>query len=149
GTDPAARSSIGLDYMTYDELERFGHEVDDVRQRVLADLGQPDANYIRRVIRAHHIFEVLGRIGIFCPFFSPVFIAGSVVLAQAKINDNMETGDIVMHDKYDWMNDQKDDGHKYEWDNVAPAKEWKHGHNYKHHTNSNDHGMVRDIGFNL
>lgn len=149
GADPEARSSIGLDYMTYEQLEEFGREVDTVRQRVLGELGQDDANYIRRVIRVHHVFEVLGRIGIFCPFFWPVFVAGIVFLGLAKIIDNMEIGHNVMHGQYDWMNDPMVDGHKYEWDNVAPASEWKHGHNYIHHTYTNIHGMDRDIGYNM
>lgn len=149
GADPATRSSIGLVYMSYEQLEEFGREVDAVRQRVLGELGQADANYIRRVIRVHHAFEVLGRIGIFCPFFWPVFVAGIVFLALAKIIDNMEIGHNVMHGQYDWMNDPMVDGHKYEWDNVAPASEWKHGHNYIHHTYTNIHGMDRDIGYNM
>jgi fatty acid desaturase len=149
GEDATKRATIGLDLMTYEQLEEFGHELDAVRQRVLDDLGQTDADYIRRVIKVQRAFEVLGRIGIFFPFFLPVFIAGIVCLAVAKILENMEIGHNVMHGQYDWMNDPLVDGKKYEWDNVAPAHDWKHGHNYIHHTYTNIHGMDRDIGYNL
>ncbi|MCW2829677.1 MAG: acyl-CoA desaturase, partial [Aeromicrobium sp.] len=142
-------ATIGLDHMTYEQLDEFGRENDDFRQRVHDDLGKKDADYIRRVIKVQRAFEVLGRIGIFCPFFLPVFIAGIVLLGLAKILDNMEIGHNVMHGQYDWMNDPMVDGKRYEWDNVAPAQDWKHGHNYIHHTYTNIHGMDRDIGYNL
>ncbi|EFQ83491.1 stearoyl-CoA 9-desaturase [Aeromicrobium marinum DSM 15272] len=149
GTDTEKRATIGLDLMTYEQLDEFGAELDAVRQRVLDDLGQKDADYIRWVIKVQRAAEVLGRIGIFMPFFWPAFVAGIALLGLAKILDNMEIGHNVMHGQYDWMNDPMVNGAKYEWDNVAPAQDWKHGHNFIHHTYTNIHGMDRDIGYNL
>jgi len=147
--DPHRRSTVGLDLMTYEQLDEFGRELDAVRQRVLDDLGQEDADYIRRVLRAQKWFEVVGRIGIFLPIFPPAFIAGVICLGISKILENMEIGHNIMHGQYDWMNDPMIDGKRYEWDNVAPAHDWKHGHNYIHHTYTNIHGMDRDIGYGL
>ncbi len=156
--DPTRPSTIGLEYMSYEQLEEFGRELDDVRQRVLDDLGQTDADYIRRVIKIQRSFEVLGRITLFSfPLLLPVataawvglLVTGIVLLGLAKIIENMEIGHNVMHGQYDWMNDPLVDGKRYEWDNVAPASEWKHGHNYIHHTYTNIHGMDRDIGYNM
>ncbi|OUZ09454.1 acyl-CoA desaturase [Aeromicrobium sp. PE09-221] len=156
--DPTRPSTIGLDYMSYEQLEEFGRELDEVRQRVLDDLGQTDADYIRRVIKIQRSFEVLGRITLFSfPLLLPVataawvglLVTGIVLLGLAKIIENMEIGHNVMHGQYDWMNDPLVDGKRYEWDNVAPASEWKHGHNYIHHTYTNIHGMDRDIGYNM
>ena len=149
GADASKRSTIGLEYMSYEELEGFGEELDAIRQRTLDSLGQADADYIRRVIRIQQTFEVLGRIGIFTPFFWPTFVAGIVFLGLSKILENMEIGHNVMHGQYDWMNDPLIDGKRYEWDNVAPAQDWKHGHNYLHHTYTNIHGMDKDIGYGL
>ncbi|WP_242686223.1 fatty acid desaturase [Aeromicrobium sp. IC_218] len=149
GPDTDRRATIGTDLMSYEQLEEFGRELDTVRQRVLDDLGQADADYIRRVIKLRNAFEVLGRIGLFMPFFWPAFVAGILLLGVAKILENMEIGHNVMHGQYDWMNDPLVNGQKYEWDNVAPAQEWKHGHNYMHHTYTNIHGMDRDIGYNM
>jgi fatty acid desaturase len=149
GEDTEKQATIGLDYMTYEQLDEFGRELNEVRQRVLDDLGQKDADYIRRVIRVQKASEVLGRIGIFMPFFWPAFVAGILFLALAKILDNMEIGHNVMHGQYDWMNDPMVDAQRYEWDNIAPAQDWKHGHNYIHHTYTNIHGMDRDIGYNM
>ncbi len=147
--DPDHQSNIGLEYMTRDQLKDFGQELDGIRQRVLDDLGQKDANYIRRVIKVHRAFEVLGRVGLFMPFFLPAFIAGLAFLALAKIIENMEIGHNIMHGQYDWMNDPAVNGKTYEWDIVAPSQDWVEGHNYIHHTYTNIHGMDRDIGYNL
>jgi len=149
GTDPDQRATIGLDMLTYEQLDEFGHELDGIRQRVLDDLGQADANYIRRVIRVQQTAEVLGRIGIFFPFFLPVFFAGIFFLGLSKILENMEIGHNVMHGQYDWMNDPVVDGKRYEWDNIANAQDWKRGHNFIHHTYTNIHGKDRDIGYGL
>src|SRR5689334_5679799 len=124
------RSTIGTDVMTYEQLDEFGRELDGIRQRVLDDLGQADADYIRRVIKIQRAFEVLGRIGIFMPFFVPAFLAGIVLLGLAKILENMEIGHNVMHGQYDWMNDPALNGTTYEWDIVAPAQDWKRSHNH-------------------
>ncbi|MBC7632887.1 acyl-CoA desaturase [Aeromicrobium sp.] len=150
GTDPDQRATIGLDLLTYEQLEEFGDELDAVRQRVLDDLGQADANYIRRVIRVQQTAEVLGRITIFAGVFSIwALVAGVLLLGLSKILDNMEIGHNVMHGQYDWMNDPIVDGKRYEWDNMANAQDWKRGHNFLHHTYTNIHGMDRDIGYNL
>lgn len=149
GVDRSKRSTIGLEYMTYEELESFGEELDALRQRTLDSLGQDDADYIRRVIKVQRACEVAGRVGVLMPFFWPAFVAGIVLLGLSKILENMEIGHNVMHGQYDWMNDPLVDGKRYEWDNVAPAQDWKHGHNFIHHTYTNIHGKDRDIGYGL
>ena len=37
--------------LTPDQLEAFGREMDALRQRILADLGEDDAAYIRDVVK--------------------------------------------------------------------------------------------------
>jgi len=149
-SDTDKRATVGLSYMTYEQLDEFGTELDEIRQRVLDDLGQADANYIRRVIRVQQTSEILGRIAVFAGVFNLwVLAAGAVLLGFSKILENMEIGHNVMHGQYDWMNDPMIDGHRYEWDNVAPAQDWKHGHNFIHHTYTNIHGKDRDIGYGL
>ena len=150
GADTTKRATIGLDLLTYEQLEEFGDELDAVRQRVLDDLGQADANYIRRVIRVQQSAEILGRITIFAGVFNLwAIVAGVLLLGLSKILDNMEIGHNVMHGQYDWMNDPVVDAKNYEWDNAANAQDWKHGHNYIHHTYTNIHGLDRDIGYGL
>jgi fatty acid desaturase len=47
------------------------------------------------------------------------------------------------------MGDPKLNSRIYDWDTMAPGENWKHGHNYIHHTYTNIHGMDRDIGYNM
>ena len=67
----------------------------------------------------------------------PACIAGVLFLALAKILENMEVGHNVMHGQYDWMHDPDLDSNKYEWDIVATGDNWRHSHNFRHHTYTN------------
>ena len=61
----------------------------------------------------------------------------------------MEIGHNVMHGQYDWMNDPALSGKGFEWDNACPADQWRHSHNYMHHTHTNIVGKDRDIGYGV
>ena len=149
GEDTTKRATVGLDLMTYEQLEDFGNELDAIRQRVLDDLGQVDADYIRKVIKTQRGFEVAGRALMYLPFIPPAWIAGVAALSLSKIIENMEIGHNVMHGQYDWMNDPQINGQTYDWDIVAPAEDWKRTHNFVHHTYTNIHGKDKDIGYGL
>ena len=47
--------------------EAFGEELDAIRQRVLADLGEEDAAYIRNVVKRRQQFEIAGRALFYLP----------------------------------------------------------------------------------
>jgi fatty acid desaturase len=135
--------------LTPDQLEAFGQELDAVRARVLADLGERDAEYINKVIRAQRGLEVAGRGLLFLGFLPPAWIAGTAALSVSKILDNMEIGHNVMHGQYDWMKDPRLDGKTFEWDTACPGDQWRHSHNYMHHTHTNIIGKDRDIGYGM
>jgi linoleoyl-CoA desaturase len=135
--------------LTPEQIESFGEELDAIRQRVLADRGESDANYIRKVIRAQRGLEVAGRGLLWAGVFPPAWIAGTAALSLSKILDNMEIGHNVMHGQYDWMNDPALSGKQFEWDNACPADQWRHSHNYMHHTHTNIVGKDRDIGYGV
>jgi NADPH-dependent stearoyl-CoA 9-desaturase len=61
----------------------------------------------------------------------------------------MEIGHNVMHGQYDWMNDEAVNGHAFEWDSACPSEQWRHSHNYMHHTHTNIVGKDRDIGYGV
>jgi NADPH-dependent stearoyl-CoA 9-desaturase len=61
----------------------------------------------------------------------------------------MEIGHNVMHGQYEWMNDPKLSGKQFEWDTACPADQWRHSHNYMHHTHTNIVGKDRDIGYGV
>ncbi|PJJ56164.1 fatty acid desaturase [Mumia flava] len=149
-SDDATRTStVGLDLLTPEELDELGRELDAMRVRLLAELGQEDADYIRRVMKARTALEVVGRGLFFVPFVPGAWLGGVASLSLSKILDNMEIGHNVMHGQYDWMNDPELSSKAFEWDTVGMAKGWKNTHNYVHHTYTNIHGKDRDIGYGL
>ena len=91
--------------LTPEQIESFGEEMDAIRQRVLADLGERDADYIRGMIRVQRGLEVAGRGLLWAGVFPPAWLAGTAALSLSKILDNMEIGHNVMHGQYDWMSD--------------------------------------------
>ena len=135
--------------LTPEAAEAFGRELDKLKQRVVADLGERDANYIRRVIKAQRALEVGGRALLFAGVLPPAWIAGTAMLALSKILDNMEIGHNVMHGQYDWMGDPAISSRGFEWDTACPGEQWRHSHNYMHHTHTNVVGMDRDIGYGI
>ena len=134
-------------HLTPEQLETFGEQLDAIRARVVADLGERDASYIEKVIRVQRGLEVAGRGLLFASFLPPAWVAGTVALSLSKILDNMEIGHNVMHGQYDWMRDPRLLSKTFEWDTVCPAEQWRHSHNYMHHTYTNIVGKDRDIGY--
>jgi fatty acid desaturase len=135
--------------MTPEQADAFGREIDAIRERVIADLGERDSTYIRRVIKAQRGLEVGGRALLFAGIFPPAWLAGTAMLAASKILDNMEIGHNVMHGQYDWMGDPALMGRNFEWDSACPSDQWRHSHNYMHHTHTNIVGMDRDVGYGI
>jgi fatty acid desaturase len=135
--------------LTPEQLEAFGKELDAIRARVVADLGERDAEYINKVIRTQRGLELAGRGLLFLGFLPPAWIGGTVALSLSKILDNMEIGHNVMHGQYDWMKDARLNGKTFEWDTACPADQWRHSHNYMHHTHTNIVGKDRDIGYGI
>jgi fatty acid desaturase len=135
--------------LTPEQLDAFGAELDAIRQRVIEDRGERDANYIRRVIKLQRGLEVGGRGLLFFGFLPPAWIAGTAALSVSKILDNMEIGHNVMHGQFDWMNDPKLSSKGFEWDTACPGDQWRHSHNYMHHTHTNIVGKDRDIGYGV
>jgi len=131
------------------EADAFGRELDTLRQEVVASLGQADVDHIRRMIRAARYAEAGGRLALHLGLDPVTFAAGAGAVAVSKILENMEVGHNVMHGQYDWTKDPELDSRSYEWDIVCTADDWRHSHNYEHHTFTNVLGKDRDIGYAL
>ncbi|RWA21088.1 hypothetical protein MBRU_15380 [Mycolicibacterium brumae DSM 44177] len=135
--------------MTRTQMEEFGRELDAIRERVLGDLGEKDAEYIRNIMKLQRKLEVGGRAALFLSIIPPFWLVGAGMLGAAKILDNMEIGHNVMHGQYDWMGDPALRGQVFEWDNACPAEQWRYTHNYMHHTYTNVVDLDRDIGYGI
>jgi len=133
--------------LTESDLDRLAAELDEIRSRVVDDLGQRDVDYIRRLIRVQRGLEVSGRALLWAGVFPPLWLGGVTALSLSKILDNMEIGHNVMHGQYDWTNDPALSSQTFEWDNAVPGRQWRHSHNYMHHTYTNIVGKDRDVGY--
>ncbi|MCB0948245.1 MAG: acyl-CoA desaturase, partial [Mycobacterium sp.] len=81
--------------LTPEQADAFGRELDELKESVIADLGERDATYIRRMIKAQRTLEVGGRALLFGGIFPPFWLAGTAMLGLSKIIDNMEIGHNV------------------------------------------------------
>ena len=135
--------------LSAEDLEAFGSEMDELRLSVLADLGQADVDYIRNVIKVQRALAAGGRAVLFASWFPPAWIAGATALSLSKILDNMEIGHNVMHGQYDWTRDPALSSRSFDWDTACPGDQWRHSHNYLHHTFTNIVGKDRDIGYGI
>lgn len=153
--------------LTEQELDTFGRELDALRARTVATLGQADADYIRRVYAGVRWTGFAGRLLLWGGAVAggllgdglldgalragplSALIAGTLLLGLSKILENMELGHNVMHGQYDWMGDPHLDGKTYEWDIAGTGDNWRKTHNYRHHTWTNVRGMDDDIGYGL
>ncbi|MEY2864027.1 MAG: hypothetical protein RLY58_1734 [Pseudomonadota bacterium] len=135
--------------LTPAQLDRLAAELDALRAQVMADVGAVDARYIRQIVKAVRYSSLLGRGLLMLGWFPPAWLAGTALLATAKILENMELGHNVMHGQYDWMNDPTLNGQTYEWDIVGTADNWRTSHNHMHHTYTNIKGVDDDIGYGV
>ncbi|QXC59295.1 acyl-CoA desaturase [Aquihabitans sp. G128] len=136
-------------HLTTEQIDAFGAELDDLRRRTVADLGERDREYLEKVVRAQRGLEFAGRALLFAGFLPPAWVGGVTALSLSKILDNMEIGHNVMHGQYDFLQDPAFDGNTFEWDTACPADQWRHSHNFQHHTFTNIRGKDRDIGYGI
>jgi fatty acid desaturase len=131
------------------QIEAFGAELAAIRERVVAELGERDASYIRRILALQRRAEIAGRGLLFAGALPPAWVLGVALLSLSKVLENMEIGHNVLHGQYDWMRDPALSSTRYEWDWACPASEWRHSHNFVHHTFTNIVGKDRDLGYGL
>ena len=136
-------------HLTPADIEAIGRELDAIRDDVIASRGASDRAYIKKVIKGHRTLETAARITLLGSLFPPAWLAGTTMLSVAKILENMELGHNILHGQWDWMRDPEIHSTTWDWDNVTPAADWKHTHNYLHHTYTNIIGMDRDLGYQL
>ncbi|WP_319447236.1 MULTISPECIES: acyl-CoA desaturase [unclassified Mycobacterium] len=141
-TDPTA-------HLSDEDVENIGRELDAIRAELIADRGERDAAYIRKVIDGQRKLELGSRAVLLFSLFPPAWIVGTVGLSVSKIVENMEIGHNVMHGQWDWMRDDKIHSTTWEWDNASPASMWKHSHNEVHHTYTNVLGKDHDLGYGI
>jgi fatty acid desaturase len=136
-------------HLSQEDVEALGREFDQIRSDIEESRNDADAAYIRRLITVQRRLNVAARVMMFGSHRRELWWAGALTLGVAKILENMEIGHNVMHGEWDWMNDPEIHSSTWEWDNVCPADQWKHSHNYLHHTYTNVIGKDKDVGYEI
>ena len=138
-----------LAHLSEEQLEELARELDEIRDRTFADLGERDRRYIESMIAMQRRLAVIGRVLLLGARYRPAKIAGTAALSMAKILENMEIGHNVLHGQWDWMNDPQIHSSTWDWDTASTAEAWKHSHNYVHHTFTNILGKDKDLGYEI
>jgi NADPH-dependent stearoyl-CoA 9-desaturase len=138
-----------LAHLSAEQLDELAGELDAIRGRVFADLGERDRRYIESMIAMQRRLAVIGRVLLLAARHRPAKVAGTAVLSMAKILENMEIGHNVLHGQWDWMNDPQINSSTWDWDTASTAEAWKHSHNYVHHTFANIRGKDKDLGYEI
>ena len=136
-------------HLTPEDVAELERELDAIRTDIEESRGERDARYIRRSIQLQRGLAVGGRIALFKSRNKFAWVAGTGMLAAAKIIENMELGHNITHGQWDWMNDPEIHSTEWEWDTTSPTVHWKKSHNYIHHKYTNVVGLDDDIGYGI
>jgi fatty acid desaturase len=148
-TSPTDKPESPLEHLSEEQLEALADELDGIRDRTFADLGDRDRRYIESMIEMQRRLAVIGRVLLLAARNGPARVAGTTSLSAAKILENMEIGHNVLHGQWDWMNDPDINSTTWDWDTASTAEAWKHSHNYVHHTYTNIRGKDKDLGYEI
>ncbi len=147
----SAQSCASLDPTRLPDADRFrlfGEELDAVKERVLAQVGETDVRYVRRINAFSRAMEVAGRALI---FFSPepvTFLLGVGALWVHKQLQATEVGHTALHGAYDRLpGAEKFASRTFRWDTPIDEESWRYAHNVRHHGNTNVAGRDPDIHF--
>lgn len=136
-------------HLTPEDVAELERELDAIRTDIEESRGERDARYIRRAIQLQRGLAVGGRIALFKSRNKFAWVAGTGMLAAAKIIENMELGHNITHGQWDWMNDPEIHSTEWEWDTTSPTVHWKKSHNFIHHKYTNVVGLDDDIGYGI
>src|SRR5436190_934538 len=114
--------SSPMSNLSDEQIEQLGKEFDAIHDEVFAELGDRDRRYIVSMIEMHRRLVVTGRILLYGSRNRAAWFAGTSMLALAKILENMEIGQNVMHGQWDWMNDPQISSATSDWDTASTAE---------------------------
>ena len=131
-----------------DRFRAFGAEIDALKERTFAKLGEEDVRYVRRLNRFSRTMEIIGRVLLHVSFEPITFALGVGALWIHKQLQATEIGHTALHGAYDRLPGAEAFVSKtYRWDIPIDEESWRYGHNVRHHGNTNVAGRDADIHF--
>ncbi|MCB0221547.1 MAG: fatty acid desaturase [Chrysiogenetes bacterium] len=149
GKEPAA----GFDKLPHweseeERLELFGKAIDEIRNRVEAQIGDEDVAYIKKVDAFSRAMEVVGRVLIHFSIEPVTFSAGVLALAIYKILQSMEVGHTALHQAFDGLEGaERFQSKTFKWEPPIDEEAWHKGHNVGHHQYTNIVGKDPDVRY--
>lgn len=141
----SALSSV--DPALFDEIEK---DIDAIKQKHRADLGEKDVNYIRTLRKRSRQFEAIGR-GLL--WISPEPITFSLGVFFTWLHRNLEAIEIghnVLHGQYDYFPDiPQFHSHHFKWKAPVDEEGWRREHNALHHVHTNVYEMDPDLNHGI
>jgi len=146
-------SRAGVPAESREDAERiaaFGRALEELRREVEQQLGESDADHIRRIGKLSSRLEWLGR-GLIHFSFEPLsFGLGTAALWAHKTLELMEIGHMALHGAYDGLPDvERFQSQNFRWKAPIDEPSWKQGHNVRHHQYTNIAGKDPDLDFGL
>jgi linoleoyl-CoA desaturase len=133
-----------------ERVESFASALDALRSEVERDLGERDAQHIRRIGALSDRLELLGR-GLLYVSFEPLgFTLGTLSLSVHKALELMEIGHLALHGAYDGLEGaERYAADSFKWKSPVHEASWRTAHNFRHHQYTNIVGLDPDIDFGL
>ncbi len=126
----------------------LGVELDALKARIMARVGDDDVRYVQRLDRVSKTLEVVGRTLIHVSPDPLSFGAGVIALWLHKQLQATEIGHTALHGAYDKLaNAEAFASESFAWDVPIDEESWRAGHNIKHHGNTNIAGKDPDVDF--
>src|SRR5262249_12307587 len=110
--------------------------------------GDEDVRYVKRLNRFSMAMQVVGRVLIHVSPEPVTFLLGVGALWIHKQLQATEIGHTALHGAYDKLSGAEGLASKsFRWDVPIDEESWRHGHNVRHHGNTNVAGRDPDIHF--
>lgn len=129
-------------------LRRFAEELDALRRRTVARLGDEDVAYVRKLDRFSRVMEVAGRGLIYLSIDPGTFLVGVLALAIHKQLQTAEIGHSALHGAWDDLpGAERFASRTFRWDTPVDEASWRRAHNGRHHGRTNIAAADPDIRF--
>jgi NADPH-dependent stearoyl-CoA 9-desaturase len=133
-----------------ERYRRFGEEIDAIRDRAVARVGEADVKRVKRLHRFSRAMEVVGRVLIHISPEPFTFVLGVLALWVHKQLQSTEIGHTALHGAYDRLpGAEAFDSKRFRWDTPIDEESWRYAHNVRHHGNTNVYGRDPDVNYGL
>jgi linoleoyl-CoA desaturase len=131
-----------------ERVKAFGLAIEDLRREIEQQIGEPDAEHIRRIGQLSTRLGILGRTLVHFSFEPVGFTLGTTALWLHKQLELMEIGHMALHGAYDGLpGADRFQSQSFRWKSPVDEASWRAGHNVRHHEYTNIAGKDPDLDF--